>query len=213
MNSQKSKSNISEDLRKEPEGPLPLGISRLRIADIYRGKLDPQSGMLELNGEKIWEVCVVGTVVQTFTSEDMSYGFLTLDDGTAVIRVRVWGADVQNQLNKIDLNDVAEVIGRIANFQGETYIRASIIRKRGKEGWRTLHEFETSLKYGKENEEKVLLKAKILDVLLSRGKVALPELTRLLNVKEVLVTEALAELIFDGVVQEENERYMLRGGE
>ncbi|MEM5869854.1 MAG: OB-fold nucleic acid binding domain-containing protein [Candidatus Aenigmatarchaeota archaeon] len=79
-------------------------------------------------GEKISRVNLVGTLIDSFISEDGNYGSLTIDDGTEAIRVKVFGDNVK-MIDGISNGDMLIVIGKVKEYDGEIYVAAEALRK------------------------------------------------------------------------------------
>lgn len=92
-------------------------------------------------------VNVIATVVDRFEStrdegeEGKRYATITLDDGTDVIRVKMWGNSCE-MLAQIEVGDLVLVIGKIRSFQDETYINGEVVRKLDDPNWETVRILE-----------------------------------------------------------------------
>ncbi|MEM5836496.1 MAG: OB-fold nucleic acid binding domain-containing protein [Candidatus Aenigmatarchaeota archaeon] len=108
---------------------------KVRICDLVNGlfvhgsknEMKP-SYVITPFGEKISRVNLVATVTDMFLSEDGNYGSITIDDGTACIRVKLFGKDNQ-LLQKISRGDLVIVIGKVKEYDGEIYVLGEILRK------------------------------------------------------------------------------------
>ena len=78
-------------------------------------------------GERISRVNVCGSLTEKFVSDDSSHASVTLDDGSAAIKVRVFKEDVE-KFSKVEPGDLVLVIGKIKNYNGENYINGEVIR-------------------------------------------------------------------------------------
>ena len=108
---------------------------KVRIFDLVNGvffhgsKVDMKpSYLITPFGERISRVNLIGTVIDMFISEDESYGSLTLDDGSASIRAKVFGNDVKLMKN-ISNGDLVLLIGKLKEYNGEIYVAAEVVRK------------------------------------------------------------------------------------
>jgi len=108
---------------------------KVRIFDLVNGvffhgsKLDMRPNyLITPYGEKISRVNLIGTVIDVFISEDENYGSLTLDDGSASIRAKVFGDGVK-LVKKISNGDLALVVGKLKEYNGEIYVAAEVVRK------------------------------------------------------------------------------------
>ena len=67
---------------------------------------------IDVEGKKISRINLVATVVQKTETEDKSYSSLTVDDGSAQIRIKTWREDTK-LLNQINVSDVLIIIRKI----------------------------------------------------------------------------------------------------
>lgn len=159
--------NPESEPADEVRRPGRLVAMRVRAADITHGRFFPGSReameagyVITPLGEKVSRANVLGTVVDRFVNENASYASITLDDGTDAVRAKAFGADVK-LLDAAKPGDAAVVIGKVKEYQGETYIAAESVR---------------ALKPGEANEE-TLRKLELLDRLNDR-KAAVESLRR-----------------------------------
>lgn len=108
---------------------------KVRISDLVNGffvhgskvEMKP-SYLITPFGEKISRVNLIATATDMFLSEDGNYGTVTLDDGTACIRVKFFGKDNQI-LEKISKGDLLMVVGKLKEYDGEIYVLGEIVKK------------------------------------------------------------------------------------
>ena len=105
---------------------------KLRIGDILMGKpiIDgDRFSFLELGDKKIVRINVIGNIVDKYESEgDKKYSFLTLDDGSGQIKLKLFGDDVE-KFKDVNQGQTILVIGVLRNFNNETYISPEIVRE------------------------------------------------------------------------------------
>lgn len=129
--------------------------ARVSIQDIQDGELvaNEQGNVVAVETflGQISRVNLIATVVDRFevTQERLSeqgkgFATVTLDDGTGVIRVKMWG-DLSAKLSQLQVGDLVLVIGRVRSFQGETYVNGEIIRRLENPNWETVRLLELSL--------------------------------------------------------------------
>jgi RPA family protein len=107
---------------------------RVRAVDITKGLFFPSSReameagyVITPLGERVSRANLLGTVVDKFVSDNASYAAVTLDDGTDAIRAKVFGADVK-LFENVKPGNAAIVIGKVKEYQGETYVAAESVR-------------------------------------------------------------------------------------
>jgi len=108
---------------------------KLRIGDILIGKpiMDGERfSFLEFGDKKIVRVNIMGNIVDKYESEGgnegRKYVFLTLDDGSGQIRLKVFGDDYEKFKDVVQGQTVV-IIGVLRNWNNETYISPEIIRE------------------------------------------------------------------------------------
>jgi RPA family protein len=100
---------------------------------------------------QVSRVNIIATVVDRYQAtqerlDDDGKGFatITLDDGTGVIRAKMWG-ELAAKLGEIQVGDLVLVVGRIRSFQGETYINGEVVRRLENPNWETVRLLELRL--------------------------------------------------------------------
>ncbi len=120
------------------------------IADLIsskytKGQEQFEAGYIELKGEKISRVNIVGSVVDKFTNEN-SVSF-NLDDGSGVLRLRTW-ADGVNLFSDVEIGDVVLVVGKVKEYNNFIYVTPEIIRKIENPLWLKVRKLELVKLYG-----------------------------------------------------------------
>jgi RPA family protein len=105
---------------------------KVKIWDIVNGKWTKKEGMepsfvTTQYGENISRARILASVVAKFVSEDGNYGSITLDDGSDTIRAKVF-KDLKI-LEPVNIGDIVDVIGKVREYTGETYIIPEVVRK------------------------------------------------------------------------------------
>lgn len=108
---------------------------KLRIGDILIGKPivnEERFSFLEFGDKKIVRINVLGNIVDRYESEGgderRKYVFLTLDDGSGQIRLKIFGDDYE-KFKDIVQGQTVVVIGVLRNWNNETYVSPEIIRE------------------------------------------------------------------------------------
>ena len=148
---------------------------KLRIRDLLIGKpiMDGERfSFLELGNKKIIRVNVIGNIVDKYESpgenEGKKYVFLTLDDGSGQIRLKIFGDDYEKYRNLVQGQTVV-VIGTLRNWNNETYIAPEIIKEENPK-YLLLRKLETEKDKTLdakpiEKEQIIAIKDKILDLI------------------------------------------------
>ena len=106
---------------------------KVRIKDIVEGRFfhgseeSRESFLVTPFGQKVSRVNLVASVIDKFLSEDSNYAFIVLDDGSESIRVKAF--DEVEVLERVEIGDLVQVIGRVREFNGEVYLTCEALRK------------------------------------------------------------------------------------
>lgn len=84
---------------------------------------------------------VMGTIVDKFVREDHGYGVLRLDDGSETTSLRAWREGVP-ELDRFNIGDLVDVIGRVREFDGEIYLTPELILRVEDPNWELVRELE-----------------------------------------------------------------------
>ena len=106
---------------------------KLRIGDLILSKpvFDADKFLfLELGNKKISRVNIIGNIVDKYDAEgEKKYLFLTLDDGSGQIKLKIFGDDVE-KFKGVTQGQTVAVIGVLRNWNNETYINPEIIKEK-----------------------------------------------------------------------------------
>ena len=78
--------------------------------------------------KKISKLNIIATVVEKYVNNEKTYGSVTLDDGSGMIRIKLWHSDVK-VVEQVELSDVVIVVGRVRQGGGENYIIPDFMKK------------------------------------------------------------------------------------
>jgi RPA family protein len=186
---------------------------KLRIGDILVGKpiMDRERfSFLELGDKRIVRVNVVGNIVDKYESEgDKKYSFLTLDDGSGQIRIKMFGEDADKHKDKSQGQTII-VIGTLRSFNNETYISPEIIREKEPK-YLLVRKLEIEKQKEKNNkyvpkEKRIAAKDKILGMIKNseeNGGIGIDKI--ILNLNEIspeIINQEIQKFIEEGIVFE-----------
>ncbi|MBD3227147.1 MAG: hypothetical protein GF329_03080 [Candidatus Lokiarchaeota archaeon] len=129
---------------------------KLKIEDVISGEFvsDDFGSYLESLNLKITRVRVMGNVIDkrvyegnenTNLSDEVDerggHAFLTLDDGSGIIRLKTWKKDVE-KLEFINIGDMVDTVSRVRKYQDEIYIVPEYVKKIENPNWELLRELE-----------------------------------------------------------------------
>jgi RPA family protein len=87
-----------------------------------------ESNYVLLNNKQISRINVIANIVNKFQNEDKSYIAITIDDGSAQIRLKTWREDTKI-LSTVQVGDIVLVIGKVKKYNDEIYILPEIVKK------------------------------------------------------------------------------------
>jgi|AntRauMinimDraft_3_1070383.scaffolds.fasta_scaffold00544_2 RPA family protein len=85
--------------------------------------------LLTPEGRRFSRARVVATIVDSFVNDDETYGSITIDDGKDTIQIKFFNE--LDQLKDYETGDIIEAVGKVREYQGEIYMNAEILVKRG----------------------------------------------------------------------------------
>ena len=121
---------------------------KVRIFDIVNGKFFPGSKeemkpsyVITPFGEKISRVNLVATAIDKFLSENENYSAITIDDGSGSMGVKSFKENVV-LLKNLELGDFVLIVGKLKEFNEETYVNAEVVRKIKDPNYESLRKLE-----------------------------------------------------------------------
>ncbi len=137
--------------------PQRLTAHKLRIRDIKDARFIESTERFEPSlietptGIRAGRVRIMGTVVKRFVSnEGKPFAFITVDDATDTIRVKIW-QDVAI-FDGVEEGDIVDVIGKARKYEDEIYIAPEVVRR------------------VEDPNEETLRRLEVLEFLANRGK-------------------------------------------
>lgn len=106
---------------------------RLMLEDIVNGNYYKREGfepnfLVTPSGVKASRVEVVGTVVDTFVNDESTYGALTVDDGSEILRAKFF-QDL-GDMEGFEEGDIVQIIGKVRKYDDEIYVQPEFMKKR-----------------------------------------------------------------------------------
>lgn len=186
---------------------------KLRINDLLIGKpvLDGERfNSLELGSKKIVRVNIIGNIVDRYQSEgERKYLFLTLDDGSGQIKLKIFGEDVPRFTDKIPGMTIV-TIGTLRFFNGELYISPEIIREMDPK-YLMVRKLELTKDAGKNSEEVVkeqiiAVKDRILEAIKNADEQGGVEVEKIIlslrNVSPEIINQEVQKFLEEGIIFE-----------
>ena len=100
---------------------------KLDIYDIVNSE-HVENNSVKVWNKKIKRVKLMASVVSKMISDEDTYGFLVVDDGTETLRVRCFENNL-DLIKSVEIGDIADIIGRIREYEGEIYVIPESILK------------------------------------------------------------------------------------
>ena len=128
---------------------------KLWICDLINSPIKKDEGefssqFIDFKGMKISRVNIIANVVEKFINDDKSFGSITLDDGSGIVRLKAWKEDT-SKIEKCNIGDIVNVVGRPRVYNEEGYIVPEILRKIENPNFEILRKLELIKLYGKPN--------------------------------------------------------------
>lgn len=129
------------------------------IADLISGEYHKEAGewapnFVLVKDKKVSRVNVIASVVDKYVSDGEGYVSLDLDDGSGVIKVKVWKDDV-SLLNNVNIGELINLVGRAREFNNEIYLTPEIVKKIDNISWAKLRKLELLKLYGEPRKQEV----------------------------------------------------------
>jgi len=201
-----------------------IWISDLLTSIYQKNEGEWESHYFLIDEKKISRVNIIARVISKYLREDGGYAFFELDDGSGIIRTKLWGEDVRLS-NGLEIGDLVLVIGRPRKYNNEIYLLPEILRFLENWEWAKLRKLELEKEYGVRNiqtQEKSPLmntdeekesgliyqtsRLKILSFLHKEEEVHYESLIKNIGMNEKEVESIIKELVKEG------EIYMPRPG-
>ncbi|MEM5881929.1 MAG: hypothetical protein QXS69_00485 [Candidatus Aenigmatarchaeota archaeon] len=108
---------------------IPLRILEIKNSSYFEGSAENKlpSFIVTKMGEKVVRCGIVGTLVDKYVNEDLTYSRLIICDDTSDIILKCFG-ELVNESLKIDLGNIVFAYGKVREYNYR-YIRAEFIKK------------------------------------------------------------------------------------
>ena len=189
---------------------------KFRIGDILIGKPvmnGEKFAFLELGSKKVVRVNILGNIVDKYESEERGDGrkyiFLTLDDGSGQIKLKVFGDDSE-KFKSVLQGQTVVVIGVLRYWNNEIYIAPELIKEKDSR-YLMLRKLETEkdkvhVTGAVEKQQIMAIKDKILSLVKNseeNGGVELDKLiTELRDFSPGMINQEIQKLLEEGIVFE-----------
>ena len=202
---------------------------KLGIDELIKGKFVREDGwqpsyIITENGDKVSRINLIGIAVSKSEENEANYQTILIEDGGGKIPLKMFGNNIP--INDIGVGSIINLIGRIREFNKETYISPEIIKKIENPVWVEVRKLELKKKkmrnnnknedapkamHGSENafnekygiREKILSSKKIFELIRMLDKGDGVEMMDILkNYKENDVENVITNLLKEGEIFE-----------
>jgi len=188
---------------------------KIRVGEVFLGKPLLENDkfiFLELGTKKIVRTNIVGNIVDKYESQgDKKYLFLTLDDGSGQIKLKIFGDDV-SKFSEVQQGQTVVVIGNLRHFNNEIYVSPEIIKEQDPR-YLLIRKLEIEKEKGKTTdvisvgkEQMVAVKDKILEFIKKaeqEGGIEVDKIIlQLTDVSPEIVNQEIQKFIEEGIVFE-----------
>ncbi len=100
---------------------------KVAVKDIVNGKFVKveeewqPSYLITPVGQRLSRIHIFGIVVNAYAPEGGEYAALTVDDGTAAVRLKAWREET-GKLGEVTIGNFVDVVGRVREYNEEIYI-------------------------------------------------------------------------------------------
>lgn len=186
---------------------------KIRIKDLFSGNYIKEEGewaptYVLFKDKKISRINLIANVIDKYENEDKNYGTIDLDDGTAVVKGKVWKEDVK-LIEDIGIGDLVLVIAKVREINNERYLMLEVIKVLKNPAWAEIRKIELDSLWGVEErkiEEKIVeqptikSRQKILSFIENFGEIGEEELLNKLGLDKEEVLKIVSELIKEGEI-------------
>ena len=120
-------------------------ISDLISGNFIKGSGQFDSGYIEIKENKISRVNLVGGIVDKSIGEN--YVSVNLDDGSGILKLKVWNEGTSLFLG-VNVGDLVLVVGKVRDYNNSIYVTPEIVRKLDNSLWLKIRKLELVKSYG-----------------------------------------------------------------
>lgn len=105
---------------------------KVNISELVNGEWVQKDGMEPSfvrtpSGVDVSRARILGTVIAKFLAEDGNFASLTIDDSSETIRAKTF--KTLKPVDRFNIGDLVDLIGKVREYNGEIYIMPEVIRK------------------------------------------------------------------------------------
>ncbi|MBS3107688.1 hypothetical protein J4468_02125 [Candidatus Woesearchaeota archaeon] len=123
-----------------------IWISDLVTGQYVKSKGDYEPNFVIVRDKNISRVNLIANVIMKYDSEN--FVSITLDDGSATVKVNAWREDVK-MMSALKIGDIVNVIGKVRENNLEIFLAPEIVKVLDNPNWELVRKLELYKEYGK----------------------------------------------------------------
>ena len=138
-------------------------IASLLASEYVKGLGEYDPNYISLEGLHVSRINIIASVIDIFKNEEKGYMSVSLDDGSGVLKVKVWKEELK-LLQAVSVGELVQVVGKLKMFNEELYINPEIVRV-VEPSWGAVRKKELQTLYGEVSrvEQQTVTKTEELD--------------------------------------------------
>lgn len=186
---------------------------KIRIKDLFSGQYLKEEGewaptYVLFKDKKISRVNIIASVIDRYENEEKSYGTIDLDDGTGVIKGKVWREDIK-LIEDINVGDLVLVVAKVKEMNDDRHLILEVIKVLKNPSWAELRKLELNKLWGVEaikienevvDQSTVNSRQKVLSLIEKFEEINEEELVDKLDLSKEEIFKIVNELIKEGEI-------------
>lgn len=186
---------------------------KIRIKDLFSGKYVKEEGewaptYVLLKDKKISRVNIIANVIDKYENEEKTYGTIDLDDGTGVIKGKIWKEDIK-LIENINIGDLVLVIAKIKEMNDDRHLMLEVIKVLKNSSWAEIRKLELNKLWGVEvikveneivDQPTVNSRQKVFSLIEKFEEINEEELINKLDLNKEEISKIVNELIKEGEI-------------
>lgn len=186
---------------------------KIRIKDLFSGKYVKEEGewaptYVLLKDKKISRVNIIANVIDKYENEEKTYGTIDLDDGTGVIKGKIWKEDLK-LIEDINIGDLVLVIAKIKEMNDDRHLMLEVIKVLKNSSWAEIRKLELNKLWGVEvikvgneivDQPTVNSRQKVFSLIEKFEEINEEELINKLDLNKEEISKIVNELIKEGEI-------------
>ncbi len=186
---------------------------KIRIKDLFSGKYVKEEGewgptYVFFKDKKISRVNIIANVIDKYENEEKTYGTIDLDDGTGVIKGKLWREDIK-LIEDINIGDLVLVIAKVKELSDDRHLMLEVIKVLKNSSWAEIRKLELNGLWGVEArkfEEEIVeqptvnSRQKVLSLIEKFREINEEEILNKLDLNKEEIFKIVNELIKEGEI-------------